>query len=238
VFHLLRRRTERDQYLFSALLRVSSRQEDIPRRNTALVKLLSGMLQNLDQMRTLSIVEEAPNLSSEIDACTSLIKAKRCFRLAQTYATEPNRLYGEAIALSQRASLHIREARSSLVIVDSKSPLLDAFTPSQTQFATFEAELASQEEAHKREWFAYNGGRVGTQKAANKPLFFDIALNYVDLNMDNFKQKAGIPVPDRPSAIAMIPTRKAPEPHEQLAPEPVASTSRLSNLLGGWWGRG
>ena len=86
VYQLLARRTERDHLLINALL--SSHQPRVPlsslekervdgRLFPAVVKLLDTVLQNLTQMRTLSIVDESPDLASSVDARISFTKSRR-----------------------------------------------------------------------------------------------------------------------------------------------------------------
>ena len=80
-------------------------------------------------------------------------------------------------------------------------------------------------------------------------MFFNIALNYVELDMDRLSQRAGkqpapspaIPVaPKKQEAVLekkAVPKAKA-EQVRLLSPEPQApSRGGLSSLLGGWWGR-
>lgn len=43
----------------------------------ALIKLLNSVLQSLEQMRTLSVVDESPDLASSIEARISYTKARR-----------------------------------------------------------------------------------------------------------------------------------------------------------------
>jgi len=80
-------------------------------------------------------------------------------------------------------------------------------------------------------------------------LFFNIALNYVELDIDRLSQRAGkrpVPGPALPVAPkkqeAVLEKKAAPKAKaEQVrspSPEPQApSRGGLSSLLGGWWGR-
>ena len=106
----------------------------------------------------------------------------------------------------------------------------------------------------KRDWFTFNGGSpTPDSDSYKKPLFFDIALNYVELDMDRLQRRAGkeppptsVPIgimqpqPQLPQVQkGLIAKAKAEEIARPATPEPKAETSRggLSHLLGGWWGR-
>ena len=81
MYNLLLRRSERDTLLARALFNNSTKnqqpQEPKTRNDTAIIKLLSTTLQSLSQIRSLSIVEESPDVASRIDASISFGKAHR-----------------------------------------------------------------------------------------------------------------------------------------------------------------
>jgi signal recognition particle subunit SRP68 len=92
VYQLLSRRIQRDLLLVSTLLSSSKTHEkaqDSPpvlkykkesvdsRLYPAIVKLLDTIIQSLDQMRTLSIVDDNPDLASAVEARSSFTKARR-----------------------------------------------------------------------------------------------------------------------------------------------------------------
>jgi signal recognition particle subunit SRP68 len=115
-----------------------------------------------------------------------------------------------------------------------------------------EQDLTSDVLETKKAWFTYNGG-VYTEPGSEtgqkhkKPLFFDIALNYVQLDMDRLLERAG----KQPAAPTVQASKKAEEKMEAVKktkaeeparietpePNPSQSTGGLSSLLGGWWGR-
>lgn len=112
-------------------------------------------------------------------------------------------------------------------------------------------ELSEDGSRFKNDWFAYNGGSLSVEnRDYNKPLFFDVALNYVQLDMDQLQDRAGkLP---QPPVLAATPIRaddptvdkrpvaraKLEEIQRPATPEPSAHTGGgLSSLLGGWWGR-
>lgn len=128
-----------------------------------------------------------------------------------------------------------------------------AFFPlSQVELGQLESQLSSDSLQFKRDWFAYNGGSVNADpKSYKKPAFFNIALNYVDLDMDRLLQRAGkesAPTTPAPAPMTSAPTSKVEpvgdkrriiEDTRAATPEPSPAPARggLSSLLGGWWGK-
>jgi len=103
---------------------------------------------------------------------------------------------------------------------------------------------------YKRAWFALNGGSVDPEASASykKPLFFNIALNYVELDMDSLLKKAGkqpaVTQESKPTKAEAAPAlekkllQKAKEEVRAPTPEPQpAPRSGISSLLGGWWSK-
>lgn len=87
VYQLLSRRIQRDLLLASVLLVsqgnlkgsssfVKHKQVDM-RLYPAVVKLLDTVVQSLDQMRTLSIVDDNPDLAHAVEARLTFTKARR-----------------------------------------------------------------------------------------------------------------------------------------------------------------
>ncbi|KAG5646888.1 hypothetical protein DXG03_001964 [Asterophora parasitica] len=267
VYQLLSRRIQRDLLLIVVLLAVpnapvkpsvataksKAKPETVDGRlYPALVKLLDTILQSLDQMRTLSIVDDNPDLASAVDARTSFTKARRGLFLARCYP--PVKKYAEALTLLQHANIHVRETHSSLSLasVDPISTGTPAYYPLTTEeISKLEADIAADSTRSKREWFAHNGGAVdpdGQQaKKHEKALFFNIALNYVDLDLERLRVRAGkqpeVPQQQQTSAAVVEKEKKAvarAKVEEARAPTPeppVPTKGGLSSLLGGWWGR-
>ena len=162
--------------------------------------------------------------------------------------------YAEALTLVQRANIYIRETISTLFLA-SRDPISEAspsfFPLNNADMKELEAGLAADGLQCKRDWFAHSGGVLDEEgiKAYKKPTFFNIALNYVELDMDKLLERAGkkqrAPKP-AVQAIAVqqsLIEKKAPpkariEESQPATPEPrTAPRSGLSSLLGGWWGR-
>ncbi|KXN84809.1 Signal recognition particle subunit SRP68 [Leucoagaricus sp. SymC.cos] len=280
VYQLLSRRIQRDLLLTSVLLasQSSSTAKDASKRFTApeqvdnrlypaVVKLLETVVQSLDQMRTLSIVDDSPDLASAVEARLTFTKARRCLFLAHCYT--PLKKYAESLILLQHASLHTRETSNTLSILthdpisspqtipttDTNTPKTSFFPLSVTTVKSLEEELAKVSLQFKCDWFSHNGGSTTRDpKNYEKPTFFNIALNYVPLNMDQLMKRAGKEPPKEavvsPAAIPQAPVKvenvpeKKPVPRakvEQARPaalEPQApARGGISSLLGAWWGR-
>jgi signal recognition particle subunit SRP68 len=182
--------------------------------------------------------------------------------LALTYV--PVKRFAEALTLIQRSNIRLREARSVRSTVDT-DPIVNgdpAFFPIASEdFDQLDKELAEEGDRLKNDWLAYNGGSLtADNKEYKKPLFFDIALNYVQLDVDRLQERAGKkqPQPQQheaqpPAVLAPVPVHateeltvgkrpvakaKAEEIERPATPKPsTPAQGGLSSLLGGWWGR-
>ncbi|PFH50722.1 hypothetical protein AMATHDRAFT_75412 [Amanita thiersii Skay4041] len=275
-YQLLSRRIERDLLLVSAILANQPgsrpgtvRSTKVPtskalkpeqvdgRLYPAVVRVLDTILQSLNQMRALSIVDDSPDLAAAVEARVSFTRARRCLYLARCYT--PTRKYAEALTLIQHANIHIRETISTLSLA-SRDPISDTspcfFPLNNTDMRELETGLIADGLQFKRDWFTYNGGALdeGANKTYKKPVFFNIALNYAELDMDRLLERAGkavpaaqpafipepkvIPIAQPPVVEKKAPARARVEEVRPATPEPQAPVrSGLSSLLGGWWGR-
>ena len=169
--------------------------------------------------------------------------------LARCY--EPVKKYAEASTLIQHATIHLRETRS-VVVSDSDPTNLHWFPLSHSDLDQLGGELSSYGLQLKRDWFAYNGGSIDADnKTYKKPLFFNIALNYVQLDMDRLQERAGkepvvslqVPEPSSGKTSEGQPDKKQTvkakvEEVRSVTPEVQApARGGLSSLLGGWWGK-
>lgn len=88
VYQLLSHRIQRDLLLTSVLLAPQNNFKDLSKHATkevqvddrlypAVVKLLETVVQSLDHMRTLSIVDETPDLASAVEARLTFTRARR-----------------------------------------------------------------------------------------------------------------------------------------------------------------
>lgn len=205
-------------------------------------------------MRTLSIVDDNPDLAPAIDARLAYSNARRCVYLAQCYSTVKK--YGEALALLQHATIHIRETVSSMSLseFDIINNMEASFFPlKDDDIKGIENLIASHGLQYKQDWFANNGGSFEADPSSyKKPLFFNIALNYVELDMDRLRQRAGKdPVEASTPNIAAAAIGKVDavlekksiakakvEEQPDTAPTPQQpGRGGLSSLLGGWWSK-
>jgi len=155
--------------------------------------------------------------------------------------------YAEGLALVQHANIAIRETTSTFSMADSDpiSTSSTCFFPlNDTDIKELEGNFTSDSLQFKRNWFAYNGGSAGADgKTHRKLLFFNIALNYVELDMDRLVERAGKKPAVAPVLAQAFPEKKtiAKTKVEEIRPAtpepPPPSRGGLTSLLGGWWGR-
>lgn len=209
-------------------------------------------------MRNLSIVDESPDLASAIEARLTYTRARRyvwqrwwvasvdgsnrCFFLAQCYVAVKK--YAEALTLIQHATLRVRETRSVLVSLSGITTPADTSYPlAVAPVVELDSTLSATGLDMKNEWFAHNGGTLdGDPKTYKKPLFFDIGLNYVQLDMERLLERAGkapaATTRDEREVAAPPPKSRLEEAVRAETPEPAGpAKGGLGSLLGGWWGR-
>lgn len=179
--------------------------------------------------------------------------SSRCFYIAQTYSVLKK--YGESLALTSRANLYLRETRSNLQPLPDSSPNdhanLGFYPLVLDSVEQLERTISADELKLKHDWFTFNGGAVSSDAGVHKkPLFFDIAFNYVEVPTDRLQVRAGkapvapapqpTPAPASASAAALAAPvdKKTSKAAVEKEPAPApAPSGGLSSLLGGWWGR-
>lgn len=144
--------------------------------------------------------------------------------------------------LLQHATLHVRETRIALPTMSGTSTALDLSCPLPSDaIDTLESDIAEASLSVKNEWFSFNGGTInGHPKTYKKPVFFDIALNYVQQDMDKLLERARKTANREKEGEREVQVQPTKSRQEQVVraetPEPP-QIKGLSSLLGGWWGR-
>ncbi|KAG8785976.1 hypothetical protein FRC15_000352 [Serendipita sp. 397] len=248
-YQLLTRRTQRDLLLIEALVSDNSGPEkasnaaapEDPRVNPAVVKIYDTILQNLNQMRTLTVVDESTDVAAATEARIAYIRAARCLYMAHTYVSLKR--YAEAVSLTQTAQIRIREARFQLSLLSTQetAPENRYFPLGEKEIAELENKITKEATKMKVDWFAHSGGATGENATFKKPLFYDIAFNSIEDPLEKIQKRAGRKV-SKPAAAPVINQQaaKAQVDDTTTAPEPVNEAPRpsmLGGLLGGWWGR-
>jgi len=159
------------------------------------------------------------------------------------------------LTLVQQSQLHLREARSIVLEGGPESTQAISFYPlAESDCDKLDGEISRVSSELKRDWFTFNGGSpTPDNESYKKPLFFDIALNYVELDVDRLQQRAGKEPPTTSTPVKILQPQPQPLQAQKGAtvkakaeritspatPEPKTETSHggLSSLLGGWWGR-
>jgi len=132
--------------------------------------------------------------------------------------------------LIQHAAIYLRETRSTLSLfsedpISSATPAYYPLTPSDLD--SLESTISRDGLTIKNEWFTYNGGSIDADnKTHKKPLFFDIALNYVQLDMDRLQERAGKTPTPVPVPVQAVPAKSRLEEVARVeTPERQAPTS-------------
>ena len=122
---------------------------------------------------------------------------------------------------------------------------LSFFPLKNDEIKEFESTVVSDSLQFKRDWFAYNGGSLKADPTTyKKPIFFNIALNYVELDMDRLQERTGKkPIAPPKSSLAASKAKSESskakvEDHIEPTPQPPPQArAGLSSLLGGWWSK-
>jgi signal recognition particle subunit SRP68 len=188
-----------------------------PRINPGLVKLYDTILQSLEQMRNLSIVDESIDLVPSVESRLAFSRSKRyslayflvhllthflilrMLYLSRTYGTLKR--YAEALSLTAKGHIYLREARS---IISTSVSQQNEVKPEETYYhltlddvSRAEEELAGEETKMKMDWYAFNGGAATSapEGGHKKPMFYDVAFNYVELPLERLEARAAIGQP-------------------------------------------
>ncbi|KZO99788.1 hypothetical protein CALVIDRAFT_359343 [Calocera viscosa TUFC12733] len=209
----------------------------------AIIKSLDAVLQSLEQMRELAVVEESVDVGEGIERRLNFTRAKRIEYLARLYASQAQ--YGESLALLARGTIYLRTVSASNTGTTSSPPELEFYPLPPTLAQSLSAQISALELKLKKDWYA------ATRK---KPVFYDVAFNYVAQPGERVRQRAGLPAEEpAPTGIAVgagsagpkVPVkaseggekRQQVEREEEPALDGAQGKAGWSGYLGGWWGR-
>ena len=136
--------------------------------------------------------------------------------------------------------------RSDADAINDGAPAFYLLAPADLD--RLDAELTTDAMGFKNDWFAHSGGRMpdaaGAVEAHKKPLFFDIAVNYISLDMDRLQERAGkapapaatpvaAPAPQAAEKKTQVQKAKVEEVERAATPEPTPQArGGLGGLLG------
>lgn len=153
--------------------------------------------------------------------------------------------HAEAVSLTQTGKLRVREIQYQISLLSNDSgaiPEMQYFALDSKQVSEIASTLEEEESKIKENWFAYNGGSLNNESDSfQKPLFYDIAVNSVQLPLSHLQHRAGRKPQEKQlsSATSQQQASKAElddNPADSAVPE-APRTGVLGSLLGGWWGR-
>ncbi|WWD22836.1 hypothetical protein CI109_107330 [Kwoniella shandongensis] len=157
------------------------RVEEVVKTLGGVVKLYDTVLQSLRQASELSVVQEKEGVRGGVEGLEAYFHATKCYTLARLHCLHPTPSYGSAIQLLSAAALSIRQAKSYLV--DPATPLEELIvTLPPSELEKLETDINDLESATKRALFA---------EKIDKPVFFDMAFNYVDLPIEELEVLGG-----------------------------------------------
>ncbi|EJT98886.1 hypothetical protein DACRYDRAFT_118202 [Dacryopinax primogenitus] len=203
----------------------------------AIIRNLDSVLQSLEQMRELAVVQESLVVGEGIEGRIAFTRAKRIEYLARLYGSQTQ--YAEALALLERGHFYLRTLSPSLSST-KPSPAELAFYPLPSLLIqTLTQGIEQLQLKLKKEWYA------ATHK---KPVFYDIAFNYIDQPLERIRARAGLAPEQSQQVTSPVAGAKGTKPaevekrqqveHEEVKEEVKPQhPSGWSGYLGGWWGK-
>lgn len=134
--------------------------------------------------------------------------------------------YGEALALLSRGEFYLRTVATDLAASASATEL-DFFNLSEAEITSLSDKLAAFSLQLKKEWYT---------KLHPKPVFYDVALNYIP--MGNIRERAGLaPLPPVINGVEKVGSKADVVEEKEVEPEQKETRAGWSGYLGSWWGR-
>ncbi|WWC66940.1 uncharacterized protein I206_100847 [Kwoniella pini CBS 10737] len=158
-----------------------TRVEEVVKGLGGIIKLLDTVLQSLRGISDLSIVQEKEGVRIGVEGLENYYHALKCFTLARLHCLHPTPSYSSAVALLQKATPSIHQAKSSLI--DPITPIEEEILPiSSEQIDNLEEDIKVLDIGAKKGLFSQN---------IEKPVFFDMAFNYIDIPFDELEILSG-----------------------------------------------
>ncbi|WVR03290.1 hypothetical protein IAU60_000281 [Kwoniella sp. DSM 27419] len=235
-----------------------SKVEKVVKGLAGVIKLLDTALQSLRGIAEVSLVQEKEGVRVGVEGLEAYHHAYKCFQLARLHCLHPTPSYASAISLVDQAATLQRQSLS--LLVDPPVPIEEPIiTVSQDRVDAFEADIQALDAAAKNALFG---------QTVDKPIFFDMAFNYIDIPFDELEVLGG-KKQAQPKAASAVPaaavvaesatkaaqvvadgadrvvervkkvTRETRESTPGPAEEEQASADQgKKGWLGGWFGRG
>jgi signal recognition particle subunit SRP68 len=148
------------------------------------IKIWDTVLQSLSQMGELGIVLERDEIHRGVKGMGDWVGAIRCLKLAQLHVLLPNPGYESAVHLISRSQIYARQAgHVNAHGEEEEERERDLFYHLRPRdLERLGSQINVLDRGVKRAWFG------ATNK---KPVFFDLAFNYVDLPMEQLERAGG-----------------------------------------------
>lgn len=164
-----------------------------------------------------------------------------CIYLARCYAITSLNSFQDSLSLTQRAWLHIREARAWMDMTrETKTKASQTLIPSSDKVAQIENQLKEDEHDYKAGLFTSIDGansKISNRFHHRQQVFFDIALNYIDVDLEGLSIRAHGKKAEVQKEVTAAGTAAQKSMDNAVHTVENIPTSRLGGLLGSWWGK-
>ncbi|WVO13525.1 hypothetical protein L204_101146 [Cryptococcus depauperatus] len=144
----------------------------------AMVKIYDTIIQSLRQAAELSIVQEREGVQNGVEGLECYFNAIKCYNLARLHCIHPSPSFASAIELLVTATLSLGRSRD-LLTSSLDEPIVSIPMLSLDEL---EENIKTAEKAAKKGLFALT---------VEKPVFFDMAFNYIEVPIDELQRLAG-----------------------------------------------
>ncbi|WWC85681.1 uncharacterized protein L201_000547 [Kwoniella dendrophila CBS 6074] len=158
-----------------------ARVEEVVKGLGGIIKLLDTVLQSLRGISDLSIVQEKEGVRIGVEGLEGYYHALRCFYLARLHCLHPEPSYSSSVALIQKADISVNQSRS--LLINPPNELEEVIVPiTKEQIENLENDLRVLDISAKKGLYSQN---------IEKPVFFDMAFNYIDIPFDQLEVLSG-----------------------------------------------